>query len=41
MHGPETLSSETALLAALRSGDEDAFSGLKSRNMRRTEEGLA
>ena len=28
MHGPETLSSETALLAALRCGDEDAFSAL-------------
>src|SRR4051794_30776457 len=28
MHGPETLSSETALLTALRSGDEDAFSAL-------------
>jgi RNA polymerase sigma-70 factor, ECF subfamily len=28
MHGPETLSSETALLAALRSGDEDAFGAL-------------
>ena len=25
MHGPETMSSETALLAALRNGDEDAF----------------
>ena len=28
MHGPEPLSSETALLAALRCGDEDAFSAL-------------
>jgi RNA polymerase sigma-70 factor (ECF subfamily) len=28
MLGPETLSSETALLAALRCGDEDAFSAL-------------
>ncbi len=28
MHGPESLSSETALLAALRSGDEDAFGAL-------------
>ena len=28
MHGPETSISETALLAALRSGDEDAFSAL-------------
>jgi RNA polymerase sigma-70 factor (ECF subfamily) len=28
MHGSETLSSETALLAALRSGDEDAFGAL-------------
>src|SRR6476660_2525403 len=28
MHGPETLSGETALLAALRCGDEEAFSAL-------------
>jgi RNA polymerase sigma-70 factor, ECF subfamily len=28
MRGPETLTSETALLAALRSGDEDAFCAL-------------
>jgi hypothetical protein len=28
VHGPETLSSETALLAALRSGDDDAFGAL-------------
>src|SRR6188472_1333413 len=28
MHSSETLSSETALLAALRCGDEDAFSAL-------------
>src|SRR6476469_5885819 len=28
MHGPDTLTSETALLAALRCGDEDAFSAL-------------
>jgi RNA polymerase sigma-70 factor (ECF subfamily) len=28
MLGPETLSSETALVAALRSGDEDAFNAL-------------
>ena len=28
MLGPETLSGETALLAALRCGDEDAFSAL-------------